>query len=98
MLAPMNRDTAKPLLPRGGRRSRTYGAGCTDRTAVQSPLAAVPVRSANGTTAFDFSYTFTDNDARIGKATFTAVATIVDARDALPGANEAVASPTKAGH
>ncbi len=55
----------------------------------------VPVRSANRTTDFQFSYTFTKADAAIGKVTFKAVATIVHARDALPADNESIAPPTK---
>ncbi len=55
----------------------------------------VPVRPSNRTTAFAFSYTFTKDDAAMGKVTFRAVATIMDARDALPADNEAIASPTK---
>ncbi len=56
---------------------------------------SVPVRSANRTTNFQWSYTFTRDDATIGKVTFKAVATIVDARDALPADNESIAPPTK---
>jgi PKD domain len=56
---------------------------------------AVPVRSGNRTTDFDFSYTFTSDDASLGKVTFEAVATIVNARDALPADNTATALPTK---
>jgi PKD repeat protein len=56
---------------------------------------SVPVRSSNRTTSFDFSYTFTSDDASVGKVTFKAVASIVGARDALPGDNELVADPTK---
>lgn len=37
----------------------------------------VPPRPANRTTAFNFSYTFTAEDARIGKVTFTAQAFIL---------------------
>jgi hypothetical protein len=55
----------------------------------------VPVRPSSRTTAFDFSYTFTDDDAAVGKVTFKAVATILGANDALPADNEAIASPTK---
>ncbi len=58
-------------------------------------VQAVPVRTANRTTDFSFSYTFTKADVTIGKVTFRAVATIVDARDALPADNESIASPTK---
>jgi hypothetical protein len=46
-------------------------------------------------TSFSFSYTFTPNDASIGKVTFKAVATIVDARDGFPSDNEVVAPSTK---
>jgi hypothetical protein len=53
----------------------------------------IPARSANRTTSFTFNYTFTSSDASIGKVTFKAVATIVDARDAYPSDNEAISSP-----
>src|SRR5437667_243417 len=49
----------------------------------------------NGTTEFAFSYTFTGDDAQIGKVTFRAVAVVAGVRDALPADNEAIASPTK---
>jgi PKD repeat protein len=55
----------------------------------------VPVRPSNRTTDFLFSYTFTKDDAAIGKVTFRAVAYIINARDALPADNESIASPTK---
>jgi hypothetical protein len=55
---------------------------------------SVPVRARNRTTDFPFSYTFTQNDADAGRVTFQAVATIVDARDALPGDNTVIALPT----
>lgn len=56
---------------------------------------SVPMRPANQTTDFNFSYTFTADDANVGKVTFKAVATIINARDALPADNEAIAAPTK---
>lgn len=56
---------------------------------------AVPVRPSNRTTSFNFNYTFTTDDAAIGKVTFKAVADLIDARDALLADNEAIASPTK---
>ncbi len=56
---------------------------------------SVPVRPSNRTTDLSFSYTFTGADVQVGKVTFKAVARIVDARDALPADNEAIASPTK---
>jgi hypothetical protein len=55
----------------------------------------VPVRPSNRTTDFKFSYTFTPDDAALGKVTFRAVATIQNGRDALPADNQAIASPTK---
>jgi len=56
---------------------------------------SVPVRAAGRTTAFGFTYTFTDADAALGKVTFKAVASIVGGRDALPSDNTAVALPTR---
>ena len=56
---------------------------------------AVPMNPKNGTTGFAFSYTFTANDAQIGKVTFKAVALIAGARDALPADNEAIGPPTR---
>jgi PKD repeat protein len=55
----------------------------------------VPVRSGGRTTNLAFSYTFTADDAAIGKVTFKAVATIVGGRDASPADNTAIALPTK---
>src|SRR6266550_3826185 len=55
----------------------------------------VPMNPRNGTTDFAFSYTFTADDATIGKVSFRAVAVISGARDALPADNEAIAPPTK---
>jgi PKD repeat protein len=55
----------------------------------------IPVRSGNRTTAVGLSYTFTDADAAVGKVTFKSVVYIINARDALPADNEAIASPTK---
>ena len=55
----------------------------------------VPMNPKNGTTEFAFSYTFTGDDAQIGKVTFRAVAVVAGVRDALPADNEAIASPTK---
>jgi PKD repeat protein len=55
----------------------------------------VPPRNANRTTNFDFSYTFTPEDASYGKVSFRAVATIQGGRDALAGDNEAISTPVK---
>jgi len=65
---------------------------------VGSYIQFVPVRSGNRTSTFTFNYTFTKDDASIEKVTFKAVATIVNARDALPADNEAISyPPTKIG-
>jgi hypothetical protein len=56
---------------------------------------SVPVLPGNRTTPFDFSYTFTSDDAAAGKVTFEAVATIVGARDAQPADNTVIALPTR---
>ncbi len=56
----------------------------------------VPVRSSNRTTDFTLSYTFTKDDASLGKVTFRAVASInYPGRDAFPADNEAISSPVK---
>jgi PKD domain len=62
---------------------------------VGSLVQYVPVRPANRTTSFAFSYTFTNEDAALGKVNFRAVANLVEARDALPTDNEAIALPTR---
>jgi PKD domain len=56
---------------------------------------SVPVRSGNQTTDFKYTYTFTSDDAALGKVTFEAIATIINARDALPADNTVTALPTK---
>jgi PKD repeat protein len=55
----------------------------------------VPVRGGNRTTRFEFSYTFTPEDAQLGKINFRAEAMIVNGRDAIPTNNEAISLPTK---
>lgn len=55
----------------------------------------VPVRPSNRTTRFGFNYTFTMEDAQIGKVNFRAVAYVVEGRDALPMNNEVISLPTK---
>jgi hypothetical protein len=62
---------------------------------VGSLTQSVPVRPGGRTTDLKFSYTFTPDDAAIGKVTFRAMANIVNARDALPADNEAISAPTK---
>ena len=55
----------------------------------------VPVRPGNRTTIFAFSYTFTNDDATLGKVNFRAVANLVGARDGFPTDNEAIALPCR---
>ena len=62
---------------------------------VGSSQQLVPVRGGNRTTDFTFNYTFTTDDAALGKVTFEAVATIMGARDAQPSDNTAISLPTK---
>jgi probable HAF family extracellular repeat protein len=56
---------------------------------------SVPALSGNRTTAANFSYKFTSDDAKLGKVTFKAVATIVGARDSYPSDNEKISLITK---
>jgi hypothetical protein len=60
-----------------------------------SSTQSVPVKAGGKTTDFSFNYIFTNDDAAIGKVTFKAVASIVNARDALLADNEVVSLPTK---
>jgi hypothetical protein len=62
---------------------------------IGSLTQSVPVRGSNRTTPFSINYTFTSDDAALGKVTFRAVATISGVRDALPSDNTAIALPTK---
>jgi PKD repeat protein len=55
----------------------------------------IPVRTGNKTVPVTLSYTFSNDDAAVGKVTFQAVATIMGARDALPADNTAIAPPTR---
>jgi len=65
---------------------------------VASITKEVPALSGNRTASASFNYTFTSDDARIGKVTFKVVATLLGARDALLVDNEAISSPpTKVG-
>ena len=73
-------------------RSRPGASGSWDFVGQSTQL--VPGKSKNRTTSFVFSYTFTPEDATIGKVTFRAVASVNAGRDALPGDNELIAPPT----
>jgi PKD repeat protein len=53
----------------------------------------IPVTGKKKSVPFSFNYTFTSDDAGVGKVTFQAVATIVNARDALPSDNTALSLP-----
>jgi PKD repeat protein len=64
---------------------------------VGSVTQPVPV-SKGKTTAFNINYTFTSDDAALGKVSFEAVATIVGARDAFTADNTAISTPTKINH
>jgi len=55
----------------------------------------VPVLGPNRTTNFGFNYTFTSDDAQLGKINFEAVAITQGARDAVPSDNTFVSLPTK---
>jgi hypothetical protein len=54
---------------------------------------SVPAQKGNRTTQFSFNYTFTQQDARIGKVTFKAVVVLEGARDAFPFDNEIISMP-----
>jgi hypothetical protein len=57
----------------------------------------VPARGGNRTTDFILNYTFTAEDALMGKVTFKAIATLVNVRDAYYADNEAISLPVKIG-
>jgi hypothetical protein len=65
---------------------------------VGSLTQSVPASKGKATTAFNINYTFTSDDATLGKVSFEAVATIVGARDAFPADNTAISTPTKINH
>src|SRR5262249_5790538 len=60
-------------------------------------IQSVPA-SRGRTVAFNINYTFTSDDAALGKVSFEAVASIMTARDALPADNMAISTPTKMSH
>lgn len=62
---------------------------------IGSLVQRVPVRRANRTTSFNFTYTFTPEDGEIGKLNFKAEAYIHGARDALNGDNMVISLPVK---
>lgn len=58
-------------------------------------VQTVPVRNGNRTVDFQFSYTFTPQDAEVGKVTFKAYANVMAGRDFYPSDNYYVSLPTK---
>jgi PKD repeat protein len=60
---------------------------------IDSITLQVPVLSGNKTKTISFNYTFTLQDAKIGKVTFRAVATINGVNDAFPQDNTGISSP-----
>ena len=72
-----------------------YRSGPAGYALVGSLTQSAPLRTGGRTTDFRINYTFTSEDAALGKVTFKAVASIVGARDALPADNEAIGLPTK---
>lgn len=68
------------------------GGGFQQVGVLQQQVAA---RGNTRPTTFAFSYTFTKTDASVGKVTFEAVATIIDARDTQQSDNTAIALATK---
>lgn len=59
---------------------------------VDTSTQQVTPTTGGSTIPFAFSYTFTPNDETIGKVTFEAIATIQQARDALPADNTSIAT------
>jgi hypothetical protein len=57
----------------------------------------VPVRKGRQMTQVAFSYTFTSEDAVLGKVSFEAIARPIGVRDAAPADNTLISSPTKVG-
>ncbi|MBB5958059.1 PKD repeat protein [Saccharothrix tamanrassetensis] len=69
-----------------------YRSSPTGFEEVGSATQWLPVKA--GTTQFPFRYTFSPDDAAVGKVTFKAVVAIQGANDALPFDNEVVSVPT----
>jgi hypothetical protein len=60
---------------------------------ISSSTQIVPVKPASHTTQFSFNYTFSSQDARIGKVTFRAFVAIETMNDAFPADNQAFSVP-----
>ncbi|MFN8469803.1 MAG: PKD domain-containing protein [Caldilineaceae bacterium] len=76
-------------------RSLPAGSSTYTDALVGTLTQLVPVRSANRTTPFDFTYTFSAADAQQGTMTFKVEATLIDHFDALQGDNTAISLPIK---
>jgi PKD domain len=59
---------------------------------IGSQRLLAPARSSNKLVTVNFNYTFTSDDASLGKVTFKAVVSPVDLHDVFPGDNEARAT------
>jgi PKD repeat protein len=55
----------------------------------------VPVSNGSKTVPVTMSYTFSQDDAAVGKVTFQIVTQVPGGRDAIPADNTAISSPTK---
>jgi ribosomal protein S28E/S33 len=73
------------ILSRGG------VSGFTQVGSLTQYVAARP----NRTTQFTFNYTFTPDDAALGRVTFKAEAVLVTGYDALPADNTVISTPTR---
>jgi len=78
----------------GGFKSKNIPGGFAQ---VGSLTGSVPVKTADQTTRFAFTYTVTSDDKAIGKVTFRADASIIGHRDALPADNELQSTPVSIG-
>jgi PKD domain-containing protein len=66
--------------------------GCCEQYQLIGTLTIYVPAKAKQATTFKFTYTFTSDDAKIGKVTFKAVANIVNSNDVLPADNTSIAT------
>jgi PKD repeat protein len=76
-------------------RVELYKSTPTGFQGISDTVKTIPVRLGGRMTSVTFNYTFTAVDARMGKVTFKAVATLLNSRDVWPADNEAISVPTK---
>jgi PKD repeat protein len=55
----------------------------------------IPVRPGNKTVPVSLSYTFSSDDAAVGKVTFQVIAQVLSGRDAIPADNTAISAPVR---